>query len=384
MFDALVGQSEDVLEREATEEALSQIRPRLGNRLPQAAILFCSIEYDHSVILDIVNKEFPSIDLIGCTTDGEICSHSGFTDDSLVLIFFVSDTVEIRSGSGFGVSSEGALAGEQAALQCVSKLQNKKGHEKFAVILSDPISAGISGVDIGIKKVLGENFPVFGGVAAAHSKRRKTYQMINNTVATDSVVLLLFAGEVHFSFGIRGGHSPLGLRETVSHVEKNTLYKIGHRTAYDYFRHYIGDIDMFMNYCLAVFPDCSDDYYVLSAPSSDSKLGSVSLNGYVPEDAEVQIGTADRDVIASSCLESVQGAIDRYPGKKIAAALVFSCAGRKMIMGTKIIEEYETVKRLLPDIPFSGFYCYGEFGPVQSDSSFRFHGTTFVTLLVGE
>ena len=384
MFDALVGQSEDVLEREATEEALSRIRPRLGNRLPQAAILFCSIEYDHSLILDIVNKEFPSIDLIGCTTDGEICSHSGFTDDSLILIFFVSDTVEIRSGSGFGVSSGGTLAGEQAALQCVSKLQNKKGDEKFAIILSDPISAGVSGVDMGIKNILGENFPVFGGVSAAHSKQRKTYQLINNAVVTDSVVLLLFAGEIHFSFGIKGGHSPLGLREAVSQVEKNTLYKIGQRTAYDYFKHYIGDIDIFMNYCLAVFPNRSDDYYVLSAPRSDPKAGSVSLNGFVPEDAEVQIGTADRNVIASSCVESVQGAIDRYPGKKIAAALVFSCAGRKMIMGTKIIEEYEIVERLLPNTPFSGFYCYGEFGPIQRDGAFRFHGTTFVTLLVGE
>ncbi|WP_197084244.1 FIST signal transduction protein [Desulfovibrio sp. TomC] len=384
MFEVLIGQSEDVLEKEATEEVLSQIRIQLGQRHPQAGILLCSIEYDHGIILDIIHNEFSSIDLVGCTTDGELCSNLGFTDDSLVLILFVSDVVEIKSGSGFGISSDGTQAGEQAALQCVSKLHNKRGHEKFAIILADPISAGISGVDVGIKKILGENFPVFGGVAAAHSKQRKTSQFIDNTVATDSVVLLLFAGDIHFSFGIKGGHSPLGLREAVGRVEKNTLYTIGQRTAYEYFRHYIGDSDIFMNYCLAVFPDRSDDYYVLSAPKSDPEKGSVSLNGCVPDGAEVQIGTADRNVITKSCFESIQGAIDRYPGKKISVALFFSCAGRKMIMGTKVVEEYATARRLLPSIPFAGFYCYGEFGPVQANSAFRFHGTTFVTLLIGE
>ena len=384
MFDVLIGQSEDVLEKEATEEVLAQIKSQLHGRRPQAGILLCSIEYDHSLVLDIINNAFPSIELIGCTTDGEICSHFGFTDDSLILVVFASDVVEIHSGSGFEVSTNGLGAGKQAALQCIKKSNSKSGQEKFAIILSDPISAGISGVDIGIKSILGENFPVFGGVSAAHSKQRETYQFIDNHVYTDSIVLLLFSGEINFSFGIKGGHSPLGTKELVTQSEKNVVYKIGERTAYDYFQHYIGKTDIFMNFCLAVYPNDSEGYYVLSAPKSDSKIGSITLNGYIPDYAEVQIGTADKTVIRTSCSESIEHAIRKFPGKKISAALFFSCAGRKMIMGTKITEEYDQAKRLLPNIPFAGFYCYGEFGPLEIGNPFRFHGTTFVTLLIGE
>jgi small ligand-binding sensory domain FIST len=84
-----------------------------------------------------------------------------------------------------------------------------------------------------------------------------------------------------------------------------------------------------------------------------------------------------------SCTESLRKALAAYPGQKPAAALLFSCAGRKMIMGTKVPQETETVRRYLGDIPFCGFYSYGEFGPLERGGRSLFHGTTFVTLLFG-
>lgn len=384
MLNVIIGQSEDTLELEAAKDVLGQIKKQMPDQQPSAGILFCSIDYNHELILRCIKDDFPDMDLIGCTTDGEIASISGFTDDSVVLVAFASDTVEFASGIGHGVSTDGVAAGRHAASQCVAKLRNHVGNPSFAIILTDPISAGISGVDTGIKSVLGEHFPVIGGVSAAHSKQRKTHQLFQDNLETDSVVLMLFAGDVHFSIGIKGGHSPLGTREQVSHVENNAIYRIGDRRAYDYFRHYIGDYDLFMNYCLAVFQKKSDEFYVLSAPKSDPEQGIIYLNGPIENDAEVQIGTADKNAIASSCLESITSALDGFKGRRARLALFFSCAGRKMIMGTKIVEEAECARRLLPDIPYAGFYCYGEFAPLAENSPFHFHGTTFVTLLIGD
>lgn len=384
MLDVRIGQSEDPIESEAAREVLLQIEQQLHGNIPLAGILFCSIDYDHAIILERIQAAFPALELVGCTTDGELCSHLGFSDDSVILVVFVSDAVEVTSGIGHHVSTQGVVAGREAALGCLRKLQDQKNAPRFAIILTDPISAGISGVDVGIKEILGETFPVVGGVAAAHSKKRKTHQFFQKSVETDSVVLLLFAGDIHYSIGIKGGHSPFGLRETVTHAEKNVVYTIGDKTACDYFRHYIGEYDLFMNYCLAVFPEGGDRFYVLSAPHSDAEKGSVTLNGPLPERAEVQIGTADRNIVRSSCRESIENALAGYKGRKVGAALLFSCAGRKMIMGTKIVKECEIAKSLLPEVPFAGFYCYGEFAPLLPGAPFHFHGTTFVTLLLGE
>ncbi|BAZ08285.1 hypothetical protein NIES4071_00900 [Calothrix sp. NIES-4071] len=61
---------------------------------PSAGILFAAIDFDHAIILELISREFPRLELIGCTTDGEMSSKIWFQQDSLVLILFCSDTVE--------------------------------------------------------------------------------------------------------------------------------------------------------------------------------------------------------------------------------------------------------------------------------------------------
>lgn len=386
MFKVAVGHSEDVLIREAAAETIAQIREQLGDAAPCAGILFCSLDFDHQTLLDQFASAFPGMELIGCTTDGETSSRLGFAEDSMVLMAFASDTVEIRAGLGRNVPRAGELAGRDAALMARGGLKSQAGREVFAVILADPMSAGVSNVDLGVQSVLGRSFPVAGGVAAAHSKMRKTRQFHGREVLSEAVVMLLFAGPVCFSCGMRGGHSPLAPRLGITRCAGNVLERIGEDTALEYFQRYTGKVDLFMNFCLAVYEKGRENCYVLSAPASDPASGTVTLNGPVPCDGQVQLGTADKETLARSCAESLRLAQTGYPSGDggPAGALVFSCAGRKMMLGTRIGDETEAVRRALPGLPFAGFYCYGEFGPLDKGDPFRFHGTTFVTLLFGE
>ena len=385
MFQVIVAQSQDPLSAEATREVVEQIRGKLPAGVqPQAGILYCSIDLKHAEILSDLREQFPDMELIGCTTDGELSSEMGFTDDSLLLMVFVSDTVEIRAGIGQGTATNGEIAGKESAESAYGRMRRQRNRQQFAIILCDPFNAGVSAIDKGIQAVLGETFPVFGGAAAAHSKRRQTFQFFQERVYTDSVVMLLFAGPIAYSGGIQGEHFPLGAKEFVTEAVGNVLYRIGKERAFDYFHRYVGDYDLFMNYCLAVYPEGGDRFYVRSAPRSDPETGTVTLNGNVGEGAMVQIGMADKETLIDSCLCSLQQALKTFPGEAPAVALVFSCAGRKMSMGTQIVREVQTVQSQLPTIPFAGFYCYGEFGPLQRGDRYLFHGATFVTVLVGE
>lgn len=384
MFKVAVGHSEDTLVREAVAEVAEQVRAQLGGHAPRAGVLFCSLDFDHQALLDGFAAAFPGMELIGCTTDGETSSRFGFAEDSVALMAFASDTVEMRAGLGRNVPQAGELAGRDAALMARSALVAQAGREVFAVILADPMSAGVSNVDLGVQSVLGHRFPVAGGVSAAHSKLRKTRQFHGREVLSESVVLLLFAGPVRFSCGMRGGHSPLALRLPITRAAGNVLERIGEDTALEYFQKYTGKVDLFMNFCLAVFEKGRETGYVLSAPACDPDKGTVTLNGPVPCDGEVQLGTADRENLERSCAQSLRLALAGFGGGRPAGVLVFSCAGRKMMLGTRVGMESEAVRQALPGVPFAGFYCYGEFGPLERDDPFRFHGTTFVTLLFGE
>jgi hypothetical protein len=100
----------------------------------------------------------------------------------------------------------------------------------------------------------------------------------------------------------------------------------------------------------------------------------------------VRITVADRSAILEGCKESISRAFADYPhGKTPAAALIFSCAARKLLLGTHTGEEIGIVESVIgPQIPVGGFYGYGEIGPLDTkDPASKFHNETFVSLILG-
>ena len=123
---------------------------------------------------------------------------------------------------------------------------------------------------------------MIGAASSAYSKKKITRQFYMDEVLTDSIVILLFTGDITFSCGIQGGHSPMSRKEVVTSVQKNVLYRVGDQTAVDYFRSSIGiDHGLFMNYCLAVYENDRDSFYVRESPFFNLEDGSVTLNGAV-------------------------------------------------------------------------------------------------------
>ena len=98
----------------------------------------------------------------------------------------------------------------------------------------------------------------------------------------------------------------------------------------------------------------------------------------------MQITQAIRDEIINGVQRSVGNAVGGYPGEVPEAAMLFSCTGRKIALGTRTREEISLAREALPlPVPVCGFYTFGEIGPLSSHTGARYHNTTFVTLLLG-
>ncbi|MDJ0701958.1 MAG: FIST N-terminal domain-containing protein [Leptolyngbyaceae cyanobacterium MO_188.B28] len=383
MLKAVVGHSNDPDSQAAISEVLEQIRDALAEATPKAGILFAAIDFDHTLILRRIVEAFPEIELIGGTTDGEISSVLGFEQDSLTLMAFCSDNITISAGIGHGVSKDGVAAAQSAVQQA------KAAHnEEIQFCISLPESLTTSGGLIldSLKQALGEQTPIFGGLTADQWRSQQTYQFFQTQVYSDAAAVLLFSGPILFSHGIASGWRPIGKPGKVTKAINNVVYEIDHQPALAFYHRYLGALPPSSEYPLALF-DTESERYAMRAPSGifDPSLGSITFFGDVPAQALVQITeTTHEDILAASKLSTLQ-ALGNYPGQAPSAALFFSCASRRQILGSRTREEYLQAQDCLKQpIPSCGFYTNGEIAPLQQNGVTHFHNETFITLLLGE
>ncbi|MCK4665681.1 FIST C-terminal domain-containing protein [Candidatus Dependentiae bacterium] len=385
MLKIVIGHSDDVDSRDAIIEILTQCKKDLGKLKPNAGLLFSSIDYEHVVMLKSIRRKFPGLELIGCTTDGEISSILGFKEDSVTLILFYSDSISIKAGLGRDLSKSIKNAAKDAVSTAKKKLRKKKP----TLCITVPESLTVSGVKIlkGLKHELGNEFPIFGGTAGDQYRMKKTLQFYNDEIYTDSIPVLLFSGPILFSAGISSGWKPIGKKRRVTKVKDNVIFEVDNKPALDYYMHYFGaGSTLFGEYPIAVFNKRTNkNFYIRSPIFFNKENKSITYSADIPKNAFIQFAEGTRDNIISAAKDSVESALKNYPGKNPKAAVIFSCSARKSLLGTRTKEEFNLVKDVIKnDIPVSGFYTYGEIGSCHSCKVTNFHNSTFITLLLGE
>ena len=386
MLNTAVAHSIELDSQNAIEEALEQCRETLGDLQPQAGLLFAGIDHDFQLILNKIYEVYPEIELIGGTTDGEMSSVHGFSDDSIVLTLFHSQELQFKAGVADRVS-EGSLANIKEAVETAKSSLDQE--PVLCITTPSYFNINFDTVFEGLQQALGGNFPVFGGLAGDQWRFQGSYQFYNNNVFTDAAPFLLIAGALIFSSGVDSGWIPIGKKGKVTQAEKNVVFKIGEQSALDYYKYYLGeeidviDFGQFGDYPLAIFEDDGESFYLRAIGSFDKEKGSITCGVTIPEGTMVQITHTTRDKIIEAAKMSVNTAATDYPGSKPSVAICFTCAARKQVLGTRVEEEYQILKSNFPDLPVAGFYTYGEIGPLNKDKPARFHNETFLSLLLG-
>jgi hypothetical protein len=211
-----------------------------------------------------------------------------------------------------------------------------------------------------------------------------TRQFYKTEVLQDSVPILLLGGELLCSTGVASGWKPIGKPSQITKAQGNTIYEIDHKPAIEFYRFYFDQFKPDATYPLAVFPSEEKGFFLRAVSSIEPSNGSIKVLGDVPIQARIQITDASIEDIVSASQASIANALEEYPDQQPAAALFFSCAWRRLIMGTRSPEEYRhTLTPLKTIAPAIGFYTFGELAPLTAGCQTFLHNTTFVTVLLG-
>ena len=386
MFKAGVGHSEDIDSSDAADEVITQVQTALDGVSPAAGLLFCSINSDHGEIIARINAAFPGIELIGCTSDGEVSSSVAFSEESVTFIAFASDTVKMKAGLGRGVSADG---GKSARMAVESALAALGGTPKLAIALAESYMTNGAGFTRGVSEAFGDGTPVVGGFATDQLRLKETRQFYKNEVLTDCAPLLVFGGPLLFSSGCDSGYEPIGGEGVITAAEGNIVREIDLKPASEYYKRYLGasagDPAGYSDYPLMVRENDEEGHYIRSAVGMDGDGKGMVFLSEMRSGAKIRICEASRDMLIEGTRKSVLRALKSYPGEKPAAALLFSCACRKRLLGTRTKQELEIVKSVVSDsLPICGFYTYGEIAPASHGGRAFFNNDSFVTVLIGE
>ena len=323
---------------------------------------------------------------MGCTTAGEVSSVLGFREDSVTLCLFASDSVDMTAGVGKDAVGDPLAACEEAVAQAKAKTTKDP---TLCITTPDNVAAAEGDIVPRLLETLGGGISVLGGAAGSQAFEVTPRQFFCDQVLRESVPVLLFSGPLDYAAGVATGWKPLGKVGRVTKSEGNLVQEIDGEPALSFYQNYLGadatSGETHIAIPLAVFEEGSGDFYLRAPIAYDENAGTASFLGSVPEGASVQLTLASPENILEGTEESLARALSGYPGSsEPEAALFFSCAVRKLLLGTRAAKELDIVRSRLGDhVPVCGFYAFGEIGPVGSSGTSRFHNETLVTLLLG-
>ncbi len=196
----------------------------------------------------------------------------------------------------------------------------------------------------------------------------------------------LFAGPHQVATGVASGWVPMGEEHRLTKTEGQTILEIDGEPVRDVWNRHFGSFELrgSRNQFVAYPVGVESREFFLCAPSHfQEDGGTVTLNPVI-EGARIWFADATRDQVLEAAGSSAGSARARYAGTP-DAALVFSCAGRHAWLGTQVGREFGLLQEQVgADVPAVGFYTYGGICPLPGSPTPCTHGTTFVTVLIGE
>ena len=156
-------------------------------------VFFCSSRYDLEALAAEMNRLFVGVQLIGCTTAGEI-GPRGYCDHSLSGASFPADSFTLVAGL-FDRLQQFDLARGQAFVngllqQLEARAPSSSAANSFAFLMIDGLSVREEPVARTFQNALG-NIQLVGGSAGDDSRFERTAVFFDGAFRADSAVLLL-------------------------------------------------------------------------------------------------------------------------------------------------------------------------------------------------
>lgn len=345
-------------------------------------LVFGSVKrFNEGKLQVFLQARYPSAQIIGCTTSGEI-NQTGVYDDSIQITAIVWEKTVQRV-------AQTKMVGMQSSFEAAASLakQLKADNLRTVLVISDGLNVNGSELLKGFQSLLGD-IPIVGGLAGDGGAFVKTLQLYNDTVSDNMVIAVgLYGNALITSSGALGGWKPYGPPRRVTKSVKNVVYEMDDKPALPLYRMYIGEAfskglpGTGLKFPLAVIEDGKRNVEkIRTLLAVDNINNTLTFAGNVYEGETVRLCQTDHDRLvegAGNAANLVMDGLSENKTNQTGLAILVSCVGRKGVMANSVGDEVKLVKQILgPQTSITGFYSYGEIAPRPNTTDSVLHNQT--------
>ncbi len=348
------------------------LKGELGQRAGLVFIFGCGNILKRTGVIQLIHKTYPAAVICGCSTAGEICETSFYTD-SLVVAAAAFDHTRVM---GVTIDLSETTSSRNAGEILADRLERDGLRHVF--VLSDGIHVNGSDLIRGLSSRLPEKITVTGGLAGDADRFVETVVVRGDVSLPNTVSALGFYGErLKIGYGSMGGWDPFGMERVVTKSEGNVLYELDGKSALDLYKKYLGEHSSSLPASGLLFPLSirsrdGGTSLVRTVLAVDEKTSSMTFAGDVPLGSLARFMKSNVDRLIDGAMEAARQCLRTGGGESPDLAVLISCVGRRMVMKQRVEEEIEGVQEILGNrTELTGFYSYGEIAPTADSAESR-------------
>jgi len=387
----------------AGREAAQQPLKKAGIVKPDFVFMFGSIGYHQHSLLPAVRETTGGAPLSGCSVEGTIAAEDADESNfSVVVTAISSDELQWHNGIATRLSADPRAVGQQVAKDLLPHLSADNiglfvFPDRISVTVYTFFTAHFDDFLAGLEGNLpSERFlPLWGGGAGNDfNLRAPTFQYCDDEVISDGVSYALLSGKAQAGWAISHGCIPIGGERKVTRSQGHVIYEIDGKPAVEVLKEYLPDTHAltddrdWMRYAITLALSFrapsyikDEEYVVRGIPSVNLSEGSITVQTDVQEGTSLWFSSRDKEKISIGLDRMARQIKEQLEGDQPKLVLHFDCASRGKMM-FRDQEKLQLLKRFRqsvgPDVPWAGFYAYGEIGPVEEHNDRNLY--TAVTL----
>lgn len=381
----------------AGREAAYSAKQKAGAENISFAFVFATVQFKLELLLEGVKETLGNTPFIGSSSAG-IITPSGIDLNNTVAVMAISSPkIKFACAKETDLDKKDLHAAGQALARSALRKIGAVHRETFILFLDGLIKNG-SNLVAGIKEALGISFPLIGGSSSDDLKFAKTYQFFNQESLTNSAVGALLGGDAVIAIAVRHGWKPLGKPRIITSSAGNIIKTIDDKPAITLYEEYFGKnnpeirsgrlMHISIRYPLGIYLEGEKEYLLRNALWAD-KDGSLICQGDMPQSVSIKLMMGTKESALKATAQAAESIKEMFIKPDLLKfALVFDSFSRNRLLGRNAKDEIEVIKNVLgEDIPFIGFYSYGEHAPLSAldyRGQAHFHNESIAILGVGE